>query len=133
MKFGIVISSFHKEMCDQMKEYAEAVAKTNNVEVEVKRVPGTFDMPLQIKKLLKRDDIAGVVLLGVVEKGETDHDKICMQTTASTAVQLSLDYEKPVCNGVVWAPLELVPPRLEDYAVRAMQAVIDLAEEKVLA
>ena len=68
-------------MLQRAREYAEFLGV--NVS-RVFRVPGTFDMPLAIKKLLKLDDVDGVVTLGAVIKGETDHHRVIMDNAATT-------------------------------------------------
>jgi 6,7-dimethyl-8-ribityllumazine synthase len=116
-------------MCEQQVDTATKKAKELGAVISrVVRVPGTFDMPIIIQRLLRDEGVDAVVLLGVVEKGETDHDKICMETTARLAQELALRFDKPVTNGVVWAKLELVPPRLDDYAFRAVSAAVRLCE-----
>ena len=101
---GLIPSATIVEMLDdngksmsRAKEYADFLS----VDVhKVFRVPGTFDMPLAIKKLLKMDDIDGVVTLGAVIKGETDHHKVIMDNAARKIIDLSLEYEKPVALGI---------------------------------
>ena len=46
------------------------------------------------------DDIDGVVTLGAVIKGETDHHKVIMDNAARKITDLSLEYEKPVALGI---------------------------------
>ena len=46
-----------------------AIEKANNLKLNIKytcKVPGIFDMPLIIDKLLQKKDVDGVVTLGAV-------------------------------------------------------------------
>jgi len=63
-------------------------------------VPGVFDMPLAVKKLVQSKDIDGVVTLGCVIEGETDHDQIVIQNAARKMADLSVEFGKPVALGV---------------------------------
>jgi 6,7-dimethyl-8-ribityllumazine synthase len=57
-------------------------------------------MPLAIKKLLEDKTIDGVVTLGCVIEGETDHDQVVIQHAARKIIDLSLQYDKPVSLGI---------------------------------
>ena len=57
-------------------------------------------MPLAIKKLCEDEGIDGVVTLGAVIEGETEHDEIVVQHAARKITDLSLEYNKPVSLGI---------------------------------
>src|SRR3989338_9649797 len=101
MKIGIVVSEWYwEEITSKMLKEAENVAKKEKIEVEVVKVPGSFDIPLPVKNFLRRKDIDGVVTLGAVIEGDTDHDKVISYSVAKTLQELSLEFEKPVMLGV---------------------------------
>jgi 6,7-dimethyl-8-ribityllumazine synthase len=101
IRIGIVVSEFNYDITMMMLERAKEYADFLGVEVhKVFKVPGTFDMPLAIKKLLKMDTVDGVVTLGAVIKGETDHHRVIMDNAARKITDLSLEYEKPVALGI---------------------------------
>lgn len=100
MKLGIVVSDTQKEITKQMLALALENASEKNVETEIIHVPGSYDIPLPTKKLLEKDDIEGVVTLGVVIKGETDHDEVIAESVAPALINLSLHYNKPVTLGI---------------------------------
>lgn len=101
VRIGIVVSEFNYDitmmMLERAKEHAEFLgAKV----VKIVKVPGVFDMGLAIKKLLERNDIDGVVTIGAVIKGETDHDEIVMQHASRKIADLAVEYGKPVSLGI---------------------------------
>ncbi len=101
MKIGIVVSEFNYDITHMMLERAKEHAEFLGAEVSnVVKVPGVFDMPLAIKKLLQKDDVDGVVTLGVVIKGETSHDETVMAQASRKITDLSLDFDKPVSLGI---------------------------------
>ncbi|MCG2827382.1 MAG: 6,7-dimethyl-8-ribityllumazine synthase, partial [Thermoplasmatales archaeon] len=72
MKIGIVVSEFNFDITMMMLERAKEHARFLGANVEkVVNVPGVFDMPLAVKKLLEKKEIDGVVTLGAVIEGET--------------------------------------------------------------
>ncbi len=101
MKIGIVVSEYYwKEVTSKMLELALETARAENAEVKVIKVPGSFDIPLAVNKLLSMSSVDGVVTLGAVIKGETMHDQVISFTLAKALTDLALEYEKPVVLGV---------------------------------
>ncbi len=101
MKIGFVVSDFNFDVTSLMLERARRHAEFLGAEVShIVHVPGVYDMPLAIKRLLERSDIDGVALIGAVIKGETKHDELIAGTTAAAAVDLALQFNKPVGLGI---------------------------------
>lgn len=104
-KLAIVVSETYPEITGKMLEVAQTHAKFLGAEiVAVIPVPGCFDMPLAIKKLLQRNDgegrVDGVVTLGAIIEGDTDHDSLIAYTVAGKIAELSLEFNKPVTLGI---------------------------------
>lgn len=98
---GIVVSEFNADVTLVMLERAKDHAAFLGLSVvEVVKVPGVYDMPLVLKKLVERKDIDGVVALGAVIEGETSHDEIVIQHTARKIADLAVEYEKPIGFGI---------------------------------
>jgi len=101
MKIGIVVSEFNYDITMSMLERAKEQAKFLGVEVrEIISVPGVFDIPLAAQRLLKQKDIDGVVTLGAVLEGETEHDEHIMGQATRKIADLATQYEKPVALGI---------------------------------
>lgn len=101
MKLGFVVSEFNYDITMMMLERAQEHAKFLGADVKkVVKVPGVFDMPLAVKSLLEDKSIDGVVTLGAVIKGETDHDEIVIQHASRKIADLALEYNKPVSLGI---------------------------------
>ncbi|UXD21459.1 6,7-dimethyl-8-ribityllumazine synthase [Ignicoccus pacificus DSM 13166] len=130
MKIGIVVAEFNYDITMLMKEKAISHAKFLGVETEVVMVPGAFETPLAVKKLLKRDDIDGVAVLGAVIKGETDHDELVAGQAARKLMDLAIEYEKPVALGIIGpnATREQATERIEEYARRAVEAAVKMVK-----
>ncbi|HZP44253.1 MAG TPA: 6,7-dimethyl-8-ribityllumazine synthase [Candidatus Binataceae bacterium] len=101
MKIGLLVSDFNFDVTALMLERARRHAEFLGLEVShVVHVPGVFDMPLVLRQLLKRRDVDGVAILGAVIKGETKHDELITGPVAGTAIQLALEFNKPVGLGI---------------------------------
>lgn len=101
IRIGAVVSEFHYDITMMMLERAKEHAEFLGAKItKVVKVPGVFDMGLAIKKLLEREDIDGVVTVGAVIEGETEHDEIVMQHAARKIADLAIEYGKPVSLGI---------------------------------
>jgi 6,7-dimethyl-8-ribityllumazine synthase len=101
IKIGAVVSEFNYDITMVMLERAKEHANFLGAEItEVLQVPGVFDMGLAIKNLLLKKDIDGVVAIGAVIEGETEHDDIVIQHAARKIADLSIEHNKPVGLGI---------------------------------
>ena len=101
MNIAIVVAEFNEKVTSRMHQVA--IEKAKNLKLNIKytcKVPGIFDMPLIIDKLLEKKDVDGVVTLGAVIKGQTKHDEIISHSTARNIAKLSLKHQKPVSLGI---------------------------------
>jgi len=92
-------------------------------------VPGAYDMPLAIKKMLSAGKVDAVVTIGCVIEGATNHDDIVVQHAARKIIDLSLEFGKPVTLGISGPGMT----RLEaneriDYARRAVESAVKLVQ-----
>ncbi len=129
VRLGIVVSEFNYDITYLMLQKALSHADFLGVEVKVVvKVPGSFDMPLAVKKLLSRNDIDGVVTLGAVVQGETKHDEVVAHQVARRIMDLSLEYDKPVTLGIIGPGASRMQAleRVEEYARRAVEAAVKL-------
>ncbi len=129
VRLGIVVSEFNYDITYLMLQKALSHADFLGAEVKVVvKVPGSFDMPLAVKKLLSRNDIDGVVTLGAVVQGETKHDEVVAHQVARRIMDLSLEYDKPVTLGIIGPGASRMQAleRVEEYARRAVEAAVKL-------
>ncbi len=78
-------------------------------------------MPLAIRKLLENKDIDGVVTLGAVVEGETEHDDIVMGQASRKITDLAVEYGKPVGLGITGPGMSRL--QAEERIERAKTAV----------
>jgi len=129
-KIGAVVAEFNYDLTHMMLELAREEAKIRDCEiVQVVPVPGVFDMPLAIKKLLEKDNIDTVITLGAVIEGSTDHDQIVAQHASRKIVDLSLDFEKPVALGISGPGMtRLDAHKRVEYGKRAVEAAVKMCD-----
>ncbi len=131
MKIAFVVSEFNSEVTAPMEERARRHAAKLGAQVSrVIHVPGVFDMAPVIKRLLKRRDVDGVVLIGAVIKGETQHDELIAHGIANAALALAAEFEKPVGLAITGPGMtdEQAAARVPN-ADRGVEAVVRVARE----
>lgn len=122
MNIGIVAAEFNFDITMMMVEQAKVHADFLGLKVKkVVTVPGVYDIPLAVKEVLRRKDIDGVVTLGAVIEGSTDHDDIVIQHAARKIVDLSLEFSKPVALGITGPGMTRL--QAQDRIERAKAAV----------
>ena len=128
-RLAIVVSEFNSEITFKMLERARNHADEVGAKVSyVFYVPGTFDMPLAVERLLKKKNVDAVVTLGAVIKGETRHDDIVAENAARLIADLSLKFGKPVALGVLGPGMtvEQARERADLMPVRAVNAAVNM-------
>ena len=113
---------------------AVAEEKANELKLKIKyicQVPGTYDMPIVVDRLLKKKNVDGVVTLGVIIKGQTKHDEVIANSTARSLTDLSIKHQKPVSLGITGPGMSerQAYARIRPVAERAVIAVITIADE----
>lgn len=128
-RLGIVVSQFNYEITSEMGKKAQERAKEIGAKiVKIVEVPGAFEIPLAVKELIKNKNIDGVITIGAIIKGGTDHDAVIAHAIAKKLLDLSIEYEKPVSLGISgpnikWQQAE---KRINEYAIRAVDAVVKM-------
>jgi 6,7-dimethyl-8-ribityllumazine synthase len=91
LRFGIVVSNFNSFITERLLRGALdalASAGAGEKQIEIVRVPGSFEIPLAAKKLAESGRVQAVIAVGCVLRGETSHyDHIC--TEVARGVQLA--------------------------------------------
>jgi len=124
MRLAVVASLFNHEIVDSMVERALERAKELGLNVTtVLRVPGTFEIPLAVQRLLERSDVDGAVALGAVIRGETKHDEVILHAAAEALMELGLRTNKPVGLGITGPGMTYKQAKARiDAAARAVDA-----------
>lgn len=109
-----------------MLEEARKTAVSAELEIVAEIwVPGSVEKPLAMKRLLERSDVEGIAVLGIIEKGQTQHGFVMGQALMQTVMDMQVQYDKPIGLGVLGPGIEpdQIEPRLLPYAKKAVEAV----------
>lgn len=131
---ALIVGTFHTQESEEMIEEAMAAAEESGLSVaHVEKVPGSIEKPLALKKLLMRDDIDGVAVLGIIERGETKHGFVMGQVVTNAVIDLQLEFMKPVGLGILGPEIlpDQIRPRVRPYARKAVEAVAQRLESSL--
>lgn len=106
LKIGIVASRFNHTLVERLVEGAIDCFLRHEGEEEnltLVRVPGSWEIPMAVKELLVKEDIDGVVALGVLIRGATPHFEYIANEVSKGLAMLSLEHRKPVSFGIITA------------------------------
>ena len=91
LKFGIVVSQFNSFITDRLLDGALAALQRSGAgegQIEIIRVPGSFEIPLAAKKLAATGRVDSIICIGCILRGETSHyDYVASET--SRGIQLA--------------------------------------------
>lgn len=124
-RLGLVVGTFHTEEIAIMRKAAEERAAELGFSIVARAdVPGSYEAPLAVKRQLLRDDVDAVVVLGIIERGETGHGRVMGEAVGAALVGLQLEFMKPVGIGIIGPEAEPhhFPPRLVPHAKAAVSA-----------
>ena len=99
-KILVVIASYYKNISKGLlKNAKEAIPLSQRNNVYLLFVPGVFEIPVTIAKNINKYD--GFIALGCVIKGKTPHFDFISQATTNAIMKLSIEYKKPIGNGII--------------------------------
>ena len=91
LRIGIVVSQFNSFITDRLLDGAlDALSRAGATEkqIEIVRVPGSFEIPIAAKKLAGTKRFDSIICIGCVLRGETTHyDYVASET--SRGIQLA--------------------------------------------
>ena len=100
-KILILNSNYYKNISKNLVLNTKKKLVQNKFLVHILDVPGVYEIPVTIKKNIKKYD--GFVALGCVIKGETSHFDFICSSVFNSILSISTNYNKPIGNGIITA------------------------------
>jgi 6,7-dimethyl-8-ribityllumazine synthase len=127
---ALLIADFNSAITGAMLLAAQDEIRILDIEIAlVVHVPGAYEIPLTADRLLDHKDITALVVLGFIEKGETQHGEVMGLSVSQSLLGSSIRHRKPVGIGII-GPGALVAQaevRKEAYARAAVRAAVAAA------
>jgi 6,7-dimethyl-8-ribityllumazine synthase len=103
-KIGIVISRFNQFISERLLEGAlDALQKlgSEDKDISIYKVPGSFEIPALAKKLAKAGKVNGILCLGALIRGDTPHFDFLSAEVTKGLAQIAMEEELPVSYGIL--------------------------------
>jgi 6,7-dimethyl-8-ribityllumazine synthase len=104
LKFAVVVARFNSFITDRLLAGALDALKRSGAtaeNIEIVKVPGSWELPLTAKTLAATNRYAAIIALGAVIRGETPHfDQVANQASSGLAA-VALETRVPVAFGVL--------------------------------
>ncbi|MCZ6625457.1 MAG: 6,7-dimethyl-8-ribityllumazine synthase [Deltaproteobacteria bacterium] len=104
MKFGIIVSRFNNSVTDKLLEGAIDALKSYGGEeenIDIVRVPGSFEIPLLAHKMAASKQYDALVCLGAVIRGDTPHFDYIAEAVTTGIGKAMLEHRIPISFGVL--------------------------------
>lgn len=135
LRFGIVCSRFNEFFVSKLLSGAvDAIVRHGGEasDIEVAWVPGAYELPFALKKMIELKKFDAVMGLGVVIQGATPHAGYINSEVSKAMALLSLESGVPVAYGLITADnieqaIERSGTKAGNKGVDAAMAAIELA------
>lgn len=103
LRVAVVASEYNRRHVDGLLDGALRVLKEAEIEVEVVRVPGAFEIPVTVETLLRQPkaEWSAVIALGVIIRGETAHADLVGGAVTRALMDCALRSAVPVIHEVL--------------------------------
>ena len=104
LRIAIVVGDFNSTVTSQLVAGAVGTLEKFGLasdRIDVYHVPGAFEIPFAAKRLVATERYDGVMTLGAVIKGGTDHYNLICQSVTKGIMELNLQGKVPVTFGIL--------------------------------
>ena len=101
---GIVAARFNEDLTEALLDRVTAALRAAGVKpgrLTVVRVPGSHEVPWAVQALARRGRRDGVIALGVLIGGDTNHHEMVGQSVSHALQGIAVATGVPVINGVI--------------------------------
>ncbi len=104
LKFAIVVSRFNDFITSKLLDGAKDALLRHGAkddDIDVARVPGSFEIPLIAKKLASKGTYNAIICLGTVIRGATPHFDYVAAEVSKGIATASMETGVPIAFGVI--------------------------------
>ncbi|MHB1679159.1 MAG: 6,7-dimethyl-8-ribityllumazine synthase [bacterium] len=103
-KFGIAMARFNEfinsKLLDGALDYLRR-SGANESDITVVKVPGAFELPMAIKIMAETKKYDGIICLGTLIRGETNHFDLLSQQVTKMISELAVNSNTPISYGII--------------------------------
>ncbi|MFH0889316.1 MAG: 6,7-dimethyl-8-ribityllumazine synthase [Planctomycetota bacterium] len=131
-RFAIIVSRFNELITQRLLDGAQDRLIRSGVKKEnfdIVWVPGSFEIPLIARKLVRTKKYDAIICLGAIIKGDTPHFDYIASESAKGIAQVSLESGIPIEFGIITA--ETVEQAMERAGIKRGNKGAQAAEAAV--
>ena len=133
-KIAVVASRYNASICDSLVSGALetlSAAGYDAASTPVVRVPGAWELPTVVRRVIDQRDVIAAITLGCVIKGETTHDEHINRAVSLALMKMGVETGVPIAFGLLTCnTLEQAIHRsggaVGNKGIEAAQAVLEL-------
>ena len=132
LKFGIIVSRFNDFIGEKLVGGAiDALIRhgAKEADINVFKVPGSFEIPLAAKKVALTKKYDAIICLGVIIRGDTPHFEYIAAEVSKGIASVGLDTGTPIIFGVLTT--ENIEQAIERSGTKAGNKGFDAANAAV--
>ncbi|MDG1938445.1 MAG: 6,7-dimethyl-8-ribityllumazine synthase [Pseudomonadales bacterium] len=103
-RVAIVVGRWHAFIADKLLQGALAAINESGIDdsqIDIIYVPGSYEVPLAVKRVANIGQHKAIVTLGVIIKGDTPHFDFVAGECARGIADVTLEYDLPIGFGVL--------------------------------
>ena len=129
VKICIVVSTYNNDITQKLCSSAkEELDKSDIKKIDIVKVPGAFEIPVAISKLVKKYD--GFIAVGCIIKGETANFDLISKAITNGIMELSIKQKKPIGNSLITSFNRDQALKRFDRGKEAAKAVLEILKIK---
>ena len=104
LKFGIIVSRFNDFITSKLLDGALDALRRHGADekdIEIVKVPGSFEIPVVAKKLASKGIFSAVICLGTVIRGATPHFEYVSAEVSKGIASASMETGVPIAFGII--------------------------------
>ena len=102
LSVSIVVADYYKEITDSLTNAAVEHLQNKNINYEIFKVPGVYEIPQFINWKLSKNKINLFIALGCVIKGDTYHFEVISDAVGLSLLDISSSNSKTIIsNGII--------------------------------
>ena len=97
----IVDANYYKEISENLLNGIREFSKITSAKFDYVEVSGALEVPLAINIIMQKKSYDGVIGVGCVIRGETEHYDIVANLSAKGLMDTSIKYNIPITNAIL--------------------------------
>ena len=102
LNITIIHSEFNNEIVDNLLETTEKrLIEISNPKLTKISVPGAYEIPFAVKKIINLNKVDAIICLGVIIRGDTTHYELISENVFRSISEINGMGTIPVINGIL--------------------------------